>query len=523
MPPFDLAPLATAPAPSASGITAEHLITRIRERCEEDFKFFARYFFKVRKGVKFVFSDHHDLICDDLMAIYRGEIQNYILNMPPRYSKTELVIVLFAAWCFMKNPRSEFIHLSYANSLVLDNSDAIRGIIKSFEFRQLWPHIRTRDNKDAKGAWATSQGGVFMAAPSGGSVTGFGAGRMDEWDGETFKFSGALMIDDPLKPDDARHDTIREGVNRRWDETFKSRRNSPRTPTILVAQRIHEKDFTAMLLADSEHVWFHRCLSALIDEGTQKERALWPAKHNVVQLKAMRDKKNARGEIDPVSKAMFNSQMQQAPSSIEGNLLKASWWRYYASKEEVVQRCSFFFFTGDTAYTSNDKNDPTSLMLWGAEAGKRLYLIDRVTGHWEFPQLLTEARDFWDTEPSAKNMFIEAKASGLSLIQSLRKQGIRAKAYNPRHYGYPDDKVGRVKEASWLIFSGDVWLPDPEIAPWVESVVNQCSAFTTNDSHANDDDVDCITTATSIWSHYGGGTKRAEVQAQSEEQDLKRA
>ena len=496
-----------------SNLTAEHLLERIRERCEEDFKFFARYFFKVRKGVKFVFSEHHDVICDDLMAIYRGEITNYVLNIPPRYSKTELVIVLFSAWCIMRNPRCEFIHLSYADSLVLENSDAVREIIRSAEFIQLWPDITIRDNKKAKGAWATTQGGQFLARPAGGSVTGFGAGRLDEWDGRDFTFSGALLIDDPLKPDDARHDTIREGVNRRWDETIKSRRNSPRTPTIVVMQRIHEKDFTAMLLADTEHKWFHRIMKALIDEGMPTERALCPAKHDVEKLKAMRDKKNDRGDIDPIARAVFNSQSQQSPSSLEGNLLKASWWRYYASKEEVIARCKFFFFTGDTAYTSDDKNDPTSLMLWGAEGGKRLYLLDRVTGHWEFPQLLTESKAFWDTCKEAQSMYIEAKASGLSLIQTLRKHGVRAKAYNPKHYGYPADKVGRVKEASWLVFSGDVWLPDPEIAPWVDSVINQCSAFTTNDSHANDDDVDCITTATSIWSHYGGGTKRVETEA----------
>jgi predicted phage terminase large subunit-like protein len=496
----------------SSGITAQHLLTRIREKCEQDFKYFARYFFKVRKGVKFVFSDHHDLICDDLMAIYRGEITNYILNMPPRYSKTELVIVLFSAWCFMKNPRSEFIHLSYAESLVLDNSDGIREIIRSAEFRQLWPDIVIRDNKKAKGAWSTIQGGQFFAKAAGGTVTGFGAGRMDEWDGEEFQFSGALMIDDPLKPDDARHDTIREGVNRRWDETMKSRRNSPKTPVIVVMQRIHEKDFTAMLLADSEFTWKHRCLEALIDEGQPTERALWPAKHTVDELKAMRDKRNERGEVNPVAKATYNSQYQQAPSSIDGNLLKVEWWRWYASLEEVTQRCTMFFFTADTAYTGDTANDPTSLMLWGAEGGKRLYLLGRVSGHWEFPQLLTESKKFWESKEGATKFYVEAKASGLSLIQSLRKQGINAAKWAPKNYGYPDDKVGRVKESSWSIFNGDIWLPDPEIAPWIDSVVNQCSAFTTNDSHANDDDVDCITMAVSVWTHYGGGTKRVETQ-----------
>lgn len=497
------------------GITPFHLIERTRERCEEDFAWFVRYFFKVTKGSKFVFNDHHKVICDELMAVYRGETPNLIINMPPRYSKTLLVVVMFTAWAFVKNPRSEFIHLSYSGPLVLENSDAIREIIKSEEFKQLWPHISIRDNKDAKGAWGTAQGGQFLATAAGGSVTGFGAGRMDDIDSGQFVFSGALILDDILKPDDARYDGVREAVNSRWETTIKSRRNSPRTPTIVIMQRIHPKDFTAMLLADTELEWKHLCMEALIGEGTADERALWPAKHTVEQLKAMRDKKNDRGESNPVARSVFNAQYQQQPSSLEGTLLKASWWRYYASREEVMQRCTFFFFTGDTAYTENTANDPTSLMLWGAEKGKRLYLLDRSTGHWEFPDLLKNAKEFWERSPDARAMYIEAKASGLSLIQSLRKQGIKAKPWKPKDYGYPDDKVGRVKEASWLIHNGDIWLPDPEIAPWVDSVVNQCSAFSTNDSHANDDDVDNITTATSVWSYYGGGTKRVELQAQA--------
>ena len=516
MPPFASASLASAIQPKGStlGLTGAHLLQRIRERCEADFTFFARYFFKVRKGSKFVFSEHHYQLCDELMAVYRGEVQNLIINMPPRFSKTELCVILFTAWCFMKNARSEFIHLSYSNPLALENSDAIRAVIKSFEFQQLWPEIRIKENRDAKEAWGTEQGGQFKATAAGGSVTGFGAGRLDEVDEHgAFTFSGALLIDDPLKPDDARHDPIREGVNRRWDETIKSRRNSPRTPTIVIMQRIHEKDFTAMLLADTELQWRHVCMPALIDEGLPTERSLWPAKFSVEQLRAMRDKKNDRGETNPIAKAVFNSQYQQKPSSLEGNLLKASWWRYYASREEVIQRCTFFFFTADTAYTKNSANDPSSLMLWGAERGKRLYLLDRISGWWEFPELLNQAEAFWRTKADAQRLYVEAKASGLSLIQTLRKQGVKAQAWKPEDYGYPADKVGRVKEASWNIFSGDIWLPDPDEAPWIDSVVDQCSAFTADDSHAHDDDVDCITMGISIWTHYGGGTRREQTQS----------
>ena len=273
-----------------SNISQTQFLGYIKERCENDFRFFVRYFFRHRRGCKFVFREHHEQICDLLMQVHRGEVQNGIINCPPRYSKTELVIVLFSAWCMVRNPLCEFIHLSYSDPLVMENSDGIKAIIKSAEFRQLWPNIQIRDNKDSKKAWGTAQGGSFYATAAGGSVTGFGAGRMDEADNDAFTFSGCLLIDDPLKPDDAHSDAKREAVNRRWDETIKNRRNSPRTPTIVIMQRIHPHDFCGMLLDDTEHEWTQLKLAALIDEGDPTERALWPEKHSVDDLKAMKRK-----------------------------------------------------------------------------------------------------------------------------------------------------------------------------------------------------------------------------------------
>lgn len=490
----------------------------LRAECEASFAFFARYFFKARKGSKFQLSDHHEQIVRDLEDLFYGRVQNLIINCPPRYSKTELCIVLFVAWCYARNPQCEFMHLSYSSTLAMVNSDAIREVLKSKEFQQLWPDLAIKPNADSKQAWDTTGGGRFYAQHAGGSVTGFGAGRMDEWDGERFTFSGCLLIDDPLKPDDARHETLREGVNRRWAETIRSRRNSPRTPTLCIMQRIHKADFTATLLADSEFIaapggFRHTKMQALIDEGLPTERSLWPAKHTVEALKALRDSRNTKGDVNPVAKESFDAQYQQEPTPIGGGLIKETWWRYYSDRDQVLQRCTAFWISADTAYTEDTANDPTALHLWGAEGVKRLYLIDRLHGWWEFPDLIKKANAFWAKWPRAKRFYIENKATGISLAQTIKKNRVRDDGsvvlWKPKAYGYPEDKVGRMKEWSHQVHGGVVWLPDPDLYPEVgaDAVVKEHSEFTQNDTHEHDDDCDAATMAGSIWTKKGGGVR----------------
>lgn len=472
----------------------------VKIKCENDFEFFVRYFFKHQKGSKFVFSWHHKRICDELMKVYRGEVTNLIINMPPRYSKTEIVVKMFSAWCMVKNPRSEFIHLSYSDPLALDNSETVKAVIKSKEFQELWPLITIKNNKDSKKAWGTEQGGVFYATAAGGSVTGFGAGRIDEFDDGKFKFSGAIIADDPLKPDDARSNVKRESINRRWDETIKSRRNSKHTPVIIIMQRLHEMDFCGMLLSDTELKWSHLVLPAILREGSDDEEALWPAKHSLEDLRKMKAK----------NPYMFAGQMQQQPTPEGGGKIKREYWNFYEDHAEVMGRCSMFFWVADTAYTAKTSNDPSVFSLWGCEGGNRLYLLDRRRGWWEFPELVRETQQRIAKYQVNNGIYIEAKASGLSLIQSLRQKGVKAIPWKPKDYAFPDDKVGRVNESMWPIANGDVWLPDDgvvnsvtgEVIDWSDDWVGEHERFTTDDTHMHDDMVDNTTMAVSIWQYY---------------------
>ncbi len=269
----------------------------------EDFYTFSRWMFMHQRGYKWVKAEHHAIICNALMRVYRGDCKRLIINIPPRYSKTQLCIIDFMAWTLGHNPDAEFIHTSYSGRLATGNSWQTRELVQHEAYKRIFPTIQLRDDSQAKDEWRTVDGGCVYAVGAGGTITGYGAGK--HRDG----FGGAILIDDPHKADEARSDIMRQNVIDWFQNTLESRKNSPETPIILVMQRLHENDLAGWLLnGGNGEKWEHVCLPALRDDGT----ALWPEKHTVDDLMRMMN----------ASPYNFSGQYQQQPAPPEGNLFK---------------------------------------------------------------------------------------------------------------------------------------------------------------------------------------------------------
>jgi predicted phage terminase large subunit-like protein len=276
----------------------------IRAEAQADLYFFARFMFRERRGYKWLHNWHHRLICDALMRVYRGESTRLIINIPPRYSKTELAVVNFMAWCLGHAPDSEFIYTSYSSRLASNYSYETRNLIQHPAYARVFPGMDLMHNSSAKDEWRTSAGGLVYAVGAGGTITGYGAGK------ERPEFGGAIIIDDPHKADEARSDIMRANVIDWFQNTLESRKNSPsRTPIILIMQRLHEEDLAGWLLAgeNGEH-WEHLNLPAITDA----KEALWPAKHSIEQLRVM----------EKASPYVFAGQYLQRPAPLAGGFFK---------------------------------------------------------------------------------------------------------------------------------------------------------------------------------------------------------
>lgn len=269
----------------------------------EDLYFFSRWMFLQRRQFNWLRGPHHQIICDALMRVFRGECTRLIINIPPRYSKTELAVINFIAFALGNFPDAEFIHTSYAADLAANNAWQTRELVQHEAYREIFPAMQLRDDSSARDHWKTTEGGVVYAAGSGGTITGFGAGK------ERPAFGGAIIMDDPHKADEARQDIPRQKVIDRFHNTIESRRNSRRTPIVLIMQRLHENDLAGYLLnGGSGEKWESVCLKALRDDGT----ALWPEKHTVADLKRM----------EQASPYNFSGQYQQMPTPPQGGIFK---------------------------------------------------------------------------------------------------------------------------------------------------------------------------------------------------------
>jgi len=267
-----------------------------------DFYRFVRIMFLDARGYQWQQAPHHETICAALERVFHGQSRRLIINIPPRYSKTQL-IKYFIAWSLGQAPDSEYIYTSYSSRLAAASSWDVRGMVQQPVYQAMYPGVQLRQDSKARDEWRTTAGGIVYAVGSAGTITGYGAGK------HRAGFGGFIGVDDPLKSDEAQSDIIREGVIEWFQNTLESRRNSPETPMVVIMQRLHEADLAGWLLdGGNGETWEHICLPAIQPDGT----ALWPEKHTLADLRRM----------EQAAPYVFAGQYLQRPAPLAGGIIK---------------------------------------------------------------------------------------------------------------------------------------------------------------------------------------------------------
>ena len=412
-----------------------------------DLYLYSRYMFAEMRGYKWRQNWHHKAICEKLEQVFNGESKRLIINIPPRYSKTELAVVNFTSWALGKAPDAEFIHVSYSATLAANNSSKLRSVIQHEAYQRIF---KTRLESENKQHLVTTDQGAFFTTGTGGTLTGFGAGKARA------EFGGCIIIDDPMKADEARSEVQRENVIDWFQNTLESRTNNRETPIIVIMQRLHEDDLAGWLLdGGNGEEWELLCLPAIQDDNT----ALWPDKHTIEELRVMEQAKPY----------VFAGQYQQRPAPPSGGVIKPDMIQVVDAIPAGVVK----WVRGWDLASSKDEGDFTAGPKLGQLADGRYIIADLVHGQFSVDERDAAIKNTADSD---------GKKVKISLPQDPGQAGKTQKLYMARNLaGYslvitPEsgDKVTRAEPFAAQINVGNVMMLK---ASWNDALKNEMRMF----------------------------------------------
>jgi predicted phage terminase large subunit-like protein len=421
--------------------------------------FTERSFYELNPTTEFMSNWHLELVTAALDACRRGEIKRLIINQPPRSLKSHCASVAFVAFMLGHDPTAQIICASYGQELANKHAMDCRAIMTSAWYQSLFPHTRLSPQRQSLQEFATTQQGFRLATSVGGVLTGRGA--------------NTIIIDDPIKPDEALSDTQRKAVNDWFDHSLYSRLNDKKNGCIiLVMQRLHQDDLVGHVL--SLEPWTLIRLPAIAEEdeihviqtpyGTRRFRrrvgeALHPEREPLDLLSRLRE---AQGEYN------FAGQYQQTPAPLGGGLVKQEWFKTYTAND-LPEKFEMSFQSWDTGNKPTELSDFSVCTTWGVK-DKHLYLIHIFRKRVGYPELKRAVREQAEAF-SAKTILIEDKASGTQLIQELVSEGMHGiKKYEPTM-----DKTMRMHSVTSTIENGFVHLPDK--AAWLGEYLQELAVF----------------------------------------------
>lgn len=433
------------------------------------FHFVRKAFATVSPGEVFLPNWHLEALCYHLELVRAGKIKRLKIEVPPRSLKSVCASVALPAFILGHDPTAKIITVSYSSDLAAKHAADCRAVMQSAWYAALFPATKLSGAKNQESNYETTKRGYRYATSVGGTLTGRGG--------------NLIIIDDPLKPEDAMSQAKREAVNAWYSRTLLSRLNNKASDAIiLVQQRLHLDDLAGHV--EGLEDWVTLRLPAIAEEDARiplgvgrfhfrrSDEVLHPAREPRSVLDAMRRS---------LGSTTFSAQYQQCPVPADGEIVKWKWFQRYnapppRSQLTVVQ-------SWDTASKPDQHHDFSVCTTWGI-CGDNLFLLDVERARLDFPSLKRRVIDL-AKQWLPQTILIEDKGSGTALIQQLRREshGIPfPTAYVPR-----DDKLTRLHAQSAQIEAGHVHLP--ERASWLDDLRSEIAAFPQG---RHDDQVDSI-------------------------------
>ena len=421
--------------------------------------YFQWAFKELHPEVGLVSGPHLSALAEALTKCATGEIRRLIINLPPRNLKSEFASVVFPTWLLGREPSAKIINITYSEALTKDFARASKALMETTDYKRIFPRTRINPRASADTDFTLMKyRGRRFGSTVFGPITGFGG--------------DFIIIDDPLKPEDARSEAMRSRVNEWFESTAISRLDRKEAGCIIVVmQRLHVDDLTGRLLEKGG--WTHINLPAIATErqvldlgdGLTWTREIGaplnPAFENLATLAALRD---------TMGEDFWHAQYQQAPVIPGGNVIKLEWLRRYLApfkantNDEVV-------FSWDTAFGTGDNNDWSVGTVWVVR-GKDYFLGDVRRGRFSGGDLVQAIVDLWENYPTDNRTILLEKVNGVELVAEQVSQRIKA---NIELVPPINNKVSRLWVTAPIFQRGSVHVPDH--ADWLGEYIKELLAF----------------------------------------------
>jgi predicted phage terminase large subunit-like protein len=420
----------------------------------------------------FKIGPHHRKLAKIFTEVIAGTKKRVIINIAPRMGKSEFSSYLFPAFFLGNFPEKKIIMGTHTAGLSEDFGRRVRNLLADDDYHGLFPKTLVADDQKAAGKWSTSLGGQYYAAGVGGALAGRGA--------------DLFVIDDPHSEQDVKANSrLAFDTAWSWFQTGPLQRLMPGGAIIIVMTRWGKLDLTGRLIDyqaknPEAEPWEIVELPAILHEGTENEKSLWPEQWPLATLKA------TKASIDP---QYWNAQYMQQPTSNSAAIISRKSWRIWDLDEPP--RCDYIIQSWDTAFETKNTADYSACTTWGVfyneeeDDKAQVILLDAFKDRMAFPELKAIAlKHYKEWSPDA--FIVEKKAAGAPLIQELRATGIPVEEFSPSR---GNDKIVRLNAVSDLFASGTVWAPDTR---WAREVIEEVASFPNGE---NDDYVDTTSQA----------------------------
>lgn len=439
--------------------------------------FIRKSFQTVCPAQEFHHNWHLEAISWHLQQCLAGKIRRLIITLPPRSLKSVSASVAYPAYVLGHDPTRRIICASYSSELADKHARDCRAVMQSEWYRRIFPFTHLSAERRAEYDFMTTMRGFRFATSVHGTLTGRGG--------------NVIIIDDPMKSDDAMSAVRRKSVIEWFDNTIHTRLDDKKNDVIIIImQRLHMDDLVGHILRKEGGGWVHLNLPAIAETG--EDIPIGPGRFYRREAgELLHGEREPHEILDELRASMgsyhFTAQYQQNPIPQDGEIFKWGWFQVceempvqaaWGDADRIVQ-------SWDTASKAGELNDYSACTTWLVRQ-KKYYLLDVFRAKLNYPDLRRAIHDqskkYRDVE-----ILLEDTSSGTALLQDIKSTRIHSMR---RIVGIkPEgDKVMRASSVSAVIEAGNVFLPSQ--APWLEPFRAELLQFP-NGRH--DDQVDSLT------------------------------